>query len=124
SGSGTRDGAGRAAPRLLPRPPARFLGRGAQLAALTDVLTDHTTGESPLAVIAGPAGVGKTACAVQWAHLHAAAFPDGQLFADLRGFGEGDEAAPAEILRDFLLALGTPPERVPGSAQAAPALFR
>ncbi|KIZ19470.1 AfsR/SARP family transcriptional regulator [Streptomyces natalensis] len=123
--SGARDGgAGRPSPRLLPRPPARFLGRDRQLAALTDALTDHTTGESPLAVVAGPAGVGKTACAVQWAHLHAAAFPDGQLFADLRGFGEGDEAPAGEILRDFLLALGTPPERVPTSAQAASALFR
>ncbi|MFF8789017.1 BTAD domain-containing putative transcriptional regulator [Streptomyces sp. NPDC015125] len=126
--AGVRDGSGSgrggAAPRLLPRPPARFLGREDQLSALTAVLTDRTTGESPLAVVAGPAGVGKTACAVQWAHLHAGAFPDGQLFADLRGFGEGDEAPPAEILRDFLLALGTPPERVPGSAQAASALFR
>ncbi|MFG2528459.1 BTAD domain-containing putative transcriptional regulator [Streptomyces sp. NPDC048516] len=121
---GPGSGRGGAAPRLLPRPPARFLGREDQLSALTAVLTDRTTGESPLAVVAGPAGVGKTACAVQWAHLHAGAFPDGQLFADLRGFGEGDEAPPAEILRDFLLALGTPPERVPGSAQAASALFR
>ncbi|GFE15359.1 hypothetical protein Sgleb_34060 [Streptomyces glebosus] len=123
---GTRAGSGRsgAAPRLLPRAPARFLGRERELAALTAVLTDGGTGESPLAVVAGPAGVGKTACAVQWAHLRAGDFPDGQLFADLRGFGEGDEAAPAEILRDFLLALGTPPERVPGSAQAASALFR
>ncbi|MGV4922778.1 winged helix-turn-helix domain-containing protein [Streptomyces sp. BHT-5-2] len=112
------------APRLLPRPPARFLGRQGQLNALTEALADRTTGESPLAVVAGPAGVGKTACAVQWAHLHAGAFPDGQLFADLRGFGEGDEAAPAEVLRDFLQALGTPPERVPNSAQAASALFR
>ncbi|MFE3647825.1 MULTISPECIES: AfsR/SARP family transcriptional regulator [unclassified Streptomyces] len=125
---GGQDGAGRggagAAPRLLPRPPARFLGREAELHALTDVLTDRTTAESPLAVVAGPAGVGKTACAVQWAHLHAGSFPDGQLFADLRGFGGGDEAAPAEILRDFLQALGTPPEQVPSSAQAASALFR
>ncbi|MCW7987572.1 SARP family transcriptional regulator [Streptomyces platensis subsp. clarensis] len=125
-GARTGSGSGRAgaAPRLLPRPPARFLGREDQLTALTAVLTDRATGESPLAVVAGPAGVGKTACAVQWAHLYAGSFPDGQLFADLRGFGEGDEASPAEILRDFLLALGTPPERVPGSAQAASALFR
>ncbi|WP_432000610.1 BTAD domain-containing putative transcriptional regulator [Streptomyces sioyaensis] len=125
--AGATGGSGSAragAPRLLPRPPARFLGRERQLTSLTSALTDRTTGESPLTVVAGPAGVGKTACAVQWAHLHAGAFPDGQLFADLRGFGEGDEAAPAEILRDFLLALGTPPERVPGSAQAASALFR
>lgn len=122
--AGSGSGRAGAAPRLLPRAPARFLGREQELAALTAVLTDGGTGESPLAVVAGPAGVGKTACAVQWAHLRAGSFPDGQLFADLRGFGEGDEAPPAEILRDFLLALGTPPERVPGSAQAASALFR
>jgi hypothetical protein len=61
---------------------------------------------------------------VQWAHLHGRSFSDGQLFADLRGFGEGDEATPAEVLREFLLGLGTPPERIPPSAQAASALFR
>ncbi|MEV5593315.1 BTAD domain-containing putative transcriptional regulator [Streptomyces sp. NPDC052496] len=113
-----------AVPRLLPRPPARFLGREQQLAALTNVVQSAVPGESPLAVVTGPAGVGKTACAVQWAHAYAGAFPDGQLFADLRGFNEGAAAEPVEILRDFLLALGTPPERVPTSAQSASALFR
>ncbi|MFD7662425.1 BTAD domain-containing putative transcriptional regulator [Streptomyces sp. NPDC059788] len=113
-----------AAPRLLPRPPARFLGREQQLAALTTVVRSPVPGESPLAVVTGPAGVGKTACAVQWSHAHAEAFPDGQLFADLRGFNEGAPAEPVEILRDFLLALGTPPDRVPTSAQSASALFR
>ncbi|MEU7156157.1 AfsR/SARP family transcriptional regulator [Streptomyces chrestomyceticus] len=113
-----------AVPRLLPRPPARFLGREQQLAALTTVVQSAVPGESPLAVVTGPAGVGKTACAVQWAHAYAGAFPDGQLFADLRGFNEGAAAEPVEILRDFLLALGTPPERVPTSAQSASALFR
>ncbi|MFI9231584.1 AfsR/SARP family transcriptional regulator [Streptomyces rimosus] len=112
------------APRLLPRPPARFLGREQQLAALSAVVRSAVPGESPLAVVTGPAGVGKTACAVQWAHGHAEAFPDGQLFADLRGFNEGAPAEPAEILRDFLLALGTPPDRIPTSAQSASALFR
>ncbi|MEU7148061.1 BTAD domain-containing putative transcriptional regulator [Streptomyces sp. NPDC045470] len=113
-----------AVPRLLPRPPARFLGREQQLAALTTVVQSAVPGESPLAVVTGPAGVGKTACAVQWSHAYAGAFPDGQLFADLRGFNEGAAAEPVEILRDFLLALGTPPDRVPTSAQSASALFR
>ncbi|WP_030674786.1 BTAD domain-containing putative transcriptional regulator [Streptomyces rimosus] len=112
------------APRLLPRPPARFLGREQQLAALSAVVRSAVPGESPLAVVTGPAGVGKTACAVQWSHAYAEAFPDGQLFADLRGFNEGAAAEPVEILRDFLLALGTPPDRVPTSAQSASALFR
>ncbi|MGP3949727.1 BTAD domain-containing putative transcriptional regulator [Streptomyces sp. 7N604] len=116
--------AGHAVPRHLPRPPARFLGREAQLADLTRWITATANGESPVAVVTGPAGVGKTACAVQWAHLHAHAFPDGQLFADLGGFGEGDEAAPAAVLREFLLALGTPPGQIPPSAEAASALYR
>ncbi|OIV35924.1 SARP family transcriptional regulator [Mangrovactinospora gilvigrisea] len=116
-------------PRLLPRPPARFLGREAQLDALTGVLTESgaADGGGPLAVVSGPAGVGKTACAVQWAHRHAEAFPDGQLFADLRGFGEGGasgQARPADVLRDFLSALGVPAEQLPSGEEAASALFR
>ncbi|CAM5391937.1 tetratricopeptide repeat protein [Streptomyces californicus] len=50
--------------------------------------------------------------------------PDGRLFADLRGFSEAGEPAQIDVLREFLLALGVPPRRVPESAPAAAALFR
>ncbi|POX42118.1 SARP family transcriptional regulator [Streptomyces sp. Ru73] len=123
---GGTGGAPTGPPRLLPRPPARFLGREAAMDRLTSALIDDagSGGDSPLAVVTGPAGVGKTACAVQWAHQHAGDFPDGQLFADLRGFGEGDALEPATVLRFFLTALGTPEHAVPSSATAASALFR
>ncbi len=116
--------AGASAPWLLPRPPTRFRGRQAELQALSALVRTPAPGEAPVALVTGPAGVGKTAFAVHWAHQHAAAYPDGLLFTDLRGFGEREEAPPVEVLRDFLLALGTPPDRIPGSPESAAALYR
>ena len=47
----------------------------------------------PIAVVSGTAGVGKTALAVRWAHQAAAAFPDGQLYVNLRGYDPGAAGA-------------------------------
>ncbi|WP_406014139.1 tetratricopeptide repeat protein [Streptomyces sp. NBC_00984] len=105
---------------LLPRAPRGFQGRTAELAALTRA----AAGEAPVCLVTGPAGVGKTALALQWAHRNPAAFPDGRLFADLRGFSDTGEPALVEVLREFLLALGVAPRRVPESLAAAAALFR
>ncbi|RLV01505.1 SARP family transcriptional regulator [Streptomyces griseocarneus] len=109
-----------ATPQLLPRRPAGFLGRDRELDGLTRLLD----GSGEVALVTGPAGVGKTAFAAHWGHVHGAAFPDGRLFADLRGFSGGEEAQPCEVLREFLLALGTPADRIPSSQQAASALYR
>ncbi|WP_405681537.1 BTAD domain-containing putative transcriptional regulator [Streptomyces sp. NBC_01238] len=105
---------------LLPRAPRGFHGRVPELAALTRA----AAGEAPVCLVTGPAGVGKTALALQWAHRNPAAFPDGRLFADLRGFSDTGEPALIEVLREFLLALGVAPRRVPESVPAAAALFR
>lgn len=121
-------------PELLPRPPAGFHGRGAELAELTRLTRDSAEPaqggsggypqEGGIALLTGPAGVGKTGLAVHWGHAQAAAFPDGRLFADLRGFSGGEATVPAEVLREFLLALGTPAEQIPTSTEAASALYR
>lgn len=105
---------------LLPRAPRGFHGRLPELASLSRA----AAGEAPICLVTGPTGIGKTALAVQWAHRNVAAFPDGRLFADLRGFSDTGEPEPLEILREFLLALGVAPRRVPESVPAASALFR
>ncbi|MFI9237011.1 BTAD domain-containing putative transcriptional regulator [Streptomyces sp. NPDC053079] len=94
------------APDLLPRAPRGFHGRAAELAALSRA----AAGEGPVCLFTGPAGVGKTALVLQWAHDGRAGFPDGRLYADMRGFGDTGEPGLIEVLREFLLALGDPDE--------------
>jgi DNA-binding SARP family transcriptional activator len=109
-------------PRRLPGRPAAFVGRADQCAWLDQIRTGTTA--SPLAVVTGPAGVGKTALVLQWAHTAAERFPDGRLFADLHGFdGEGPED-PALPLARFLRALGVPEADIPGPTGERAALFR
>lgn len=110
--------AGGPVPRQLPALPAVFTGREAALSRL-DGLT------SGAAVVSGCAGVGKSALAVYWAHRVAARFPDGQLYVNLRGFDpDGVVAAPAEVVRAFLEALGVSARRLPIGLAAQTALFR
>ncbi|MFL6120059.1 BTAD domain-containing putative transcriptional regulator [Actinophytocola sp.] len=106
-------------PAELPLDVAGFTGRGHELAALTAAARDHRA-----VVVVGMGGVGKTHLALHWAHRAAARFPDGQLYADLRGYAEEAPTEPAEVLRRFLRALGTPDDRIPAGADAAAALYR
>ncbi|WP_225320946.1 AfsR/SARP family transcriptional regulator [Streptomyces luteolifulvus] len=107
------------APDLLPRAPRGFVGRAPEFAAL-----DAAVEAARLALVTGPAGVGKTALALHWAHERAAAYPDGVLYADLRGFSPHDGVEPCDVLREFLSALGVPSCRIPESPTAAAALYR
>jgi transcriptional regulator with XRE-family HTH domain len=112
-------------PRQLPCDRARFTGRAAELDALTGLagLATHEAGTS--VVMSGTAGVGKTALAVHFAHEAAAAFPDGQLYVNLRGADpSGSPASPGEVLRAFLGAFGLRSDRVLPDLDAQAALFR
>jgi DNA-binding SARP family transcriptional activator len=71
----------------------------------------------------GPWGVGKTALAVHMAHRLRAEFPDGQIFADLRG-SRRNPAEPAEVLAAFLQSLGVPGHRIPARLPERSALYR
>ncbi len=111
-------------PRQLPPAPSHFTSRAGELAILDEVAAQETGGLPALAVLIGPGGVGKTALAVTWGGRHAERYPDGQLYADLRGFSAGTTVLPDEALGAFLRALGVAPERVPPDLAEQAALFR
>ncbi|MEV4010826.1 BTAD domain-containing putative transcriptional regulator [Nonomuraea angiospora] len=123
----------RQAPRL-PRPaqlPAAvndFTGRKEIAVRLRTLLSAQSSAQSsaegvPVVAVSGIGGVGKTALAVHVAHLAEDLFPDGQLYADLRGYT--DEATmPESALGGFLRALGIPPDIVPDGLPERAALYR
>jgi tetratricopeptide (TPR) repeat protein len=117
-----------AVPAQLPGDVPGFAGRVEHLTRLDALLAGAAT-EAPTAVVitavSGTAGVGKTALAVHWAHRAASRFPDGQLYANLRGFGPGGQVVdPAAAVRGFLDAFGVPAEQVPADLDAQGALYR
>ena len=88
-------------PRQLPASARHFGGRARELDTLTAVAdsTDGAAGVVAVCAINGPAGVGKTALAIRFAHQVADRFPDGQLYVNLRGFGPaGPPVSPAEAI--------------------------
>jgi transcriptional regulator with XRE-family HTH domain len=114
-------------PRHLPPAIPHFVGRSAELSALTGVLPGPSPagGAVPVAAIVGPAGVGKTALAVHWAHQVARRFPDGQLYLNLRGFDQdADPLTPSDAMHSMLAALGVPPAVIPASLGAQAGLYR
>jgi len=114
----------RVVPRQLPVAVPTFVGRRAELAALSRML-HPTSGTTVITAIGGPAGVGKTALALHWAHLVDADFPDGQLFVNLRGFSPVDPpVTPAEAVRVLLEALDVPAGRLPGTVEAQLGMYR
>lgn len=110
-------------PRQLPAQPPGFTGRRPQLSILDKVVAGAEEGVT-ITAISGTAGVGKTALAVHWAHRVRDRFPDGQLYANLRGHSKGGPTPPAEVLAQFLCALEVPAERVPVDVETAAAMYR
>jgi DNA-binding SARP family transcriptional activator/tetratricopeptide (TPR) repeat protein len=140
-GGAPRDRGGRPGPSMLPAGVPGFTGRDAELRALSAMLPAPAPGHvrpgavprahaapggsGPVLITAvgGTAGVGKTALAVHWAREHAADFPGGQLYVNLRGFGPADPMPPGEALRIFLDALAVPAAGT-GTLDGLRALYR
>ncbi|MFG2036577.1 BTAD domain-containing putative transcriptional regulator [Dactylosporangium sp. NPDC048998] len=115
-------------PAQLPPDVRGFAGREEQLAGLDRLRSatqDRPATCPTIAVVTGMPGVGKTTLVLHWAHRVSTAFPDGQLYLNLRGFGPGDTAvSTAQGLRGFLEALHVPAHRIPVSLEAQTGMYR
>ena len=120
----------RPAPAQLPADVAAFTGRSGELAALDLLLAvppvppvqAETAGA--IFVLSGTAGVGKTALAVRWSRRAAIAFPDGQLYVNLRGYDPGQPVPPGDALAGFLRALGMAGQDIPPETDERAAAYR
>ncbi|NRQ30334.1 tetratricopeptide repeat protein [Nonomuraea sp. NN258] len=111
-------------PAQLPAAVNDFTGRKEIAGRLRSLLSAQTSAEGmPVAAICGIGGVGKTALAVHVAHTAGDLFPDGQLYADLRGYTD-EATAPESALGGFLRALGIPPDVIPEGLPERSALYR
>jgi DNA-binding SARP family transcriptional activator len=115
-------------PAQIPPLARGFVGRTAELARLESVLTedeDRHDASTPVAVLDGLAGVGKTAVALELARRLKDRFPDGQLFVDFGGTGlQGRLLTAAEALAQLLRSLGVDEARVPGDLAGRISLYR
>ncbi len=98
-------------PAQLPSGTSRFTGRAVELARLHALAGSAVRNDAPapptVCVIHGTAGVGKTALALQFAHLVARRFSGGQLFVNLQGYSPGGQPlTPQEVLMHLMHGLG------------------
>ncbi len=113
-------------PAQLPPDLPVFAGRQDELARMDRLLSrPDAVPCTPIIAIDGMPGTGKTTLAIHWAHRVRCAFPDGQLYINLRGFDPNPPpVSVAEALRGFLGAFGVAPSRIPDRLDALTGLYR
>ncbi|MFE2068069.1 BTAD domain-containing putative transcriptional regulator [Streptomyces sp. NPDC059467] len=110
-------------PAQLPPDTPDFTGRAEVVGELGAALTAVGRTAPPVVVISGMGGIGKSTLALRVAHRSKAHFPDGQLYADLRGTGRAP-ADPGAVLDGFLTALGIPGPELPAGLEDRSRLLR
>ncbi|MCC3768063.1 tetratricopeptide repeat protein [Streptomyces sp. UNOC14_S4] len=108
-------------PARLPQDTADFTGRNDETDRLCAALESSRI--VSLSAVSGMGGIGKTALAVHVAHRMRHRFPDGQLYADLRGT-DPRPAEPMEVLGRFLRVLGVRAGHLPTLPGERAALYR
>jgi DNA-binding SARP family transcriptional activator/tetratricopeptide (TPR) repeat protein len=110
----------------VPAAPERFTGRDDELKTILTRAQAAIDEDRPSVVwISGMPGVGKTALALQVAHLLRSHYPDGQFHLALNGFTPNVAPMdPGEALGTLLGHLGVPPEQQPGSTDRRARLYQ
>jgi transcriptional regulator with XRE-family HTH domain/tetratricopeptide (TPR) repeat protein len=114
-------------PCSLPSDIPDFVGRAEPLDLVATALVSGHDGVAsavtPVCVVAGMGGIGKTALAVRASHRVADSFPDGQIWLNLRGTGP-DPVDPLELLARVLDRMGVPAPSLPRDLDARAELLR
>ncbi|MET9415547.1 BTAD domain-containing putative transcriptional regulator [Streptomyces klenkii] len=100
-----------------------FTGRGEAVGTLTGMLTHPGARAIVVSAVNGVPGVGKTALAVHAARQVTERFPDGYLYADLRG-ADREPLATQAVLVSFLRILGVADGGIPSDGDERIALYR
>ena len=110
----------------LPGVVGRLYGRTRELEELGRRLAadDHGGADNGLVAIVGPAGAGKTALALRAAVRALNRFPDGHVYLNLRGYGDGAPLDPATALGRLLGSLPAAPASIPADLPDRAALYR
>jgi tetratricopeptide (TPR) repeat protein len=115
-GAGARSGR-----PCLPASTRFFTDRREALKLLDKEASRAFDGSPRVALLHGQEGMGTSTLAVHWGWRRADRFPDGQLYADLRGPGAADAGA---VLSSLLRQLGLPDEEIPPSTEDRTDSFR
>jgi DNA-binding SARP family transcriptional activator/tetratricopeptide (TPR) repeat protein len=121
---GVPSNGGRLVPAQLPPAVSPFVGRSDELKLMDAAIAAGKPPGPVVLALAGPAGVGKTALAMRWAHLSSARFPDGQLYVNLQGYSAVGPLTPLAALAALLRGLGLPSDQIPLDVEEAAATYR